>query len=288
MRHEIKKILVAIDFGEPSFNALNTAVCIAEKCGATLHIIHVQDHIFQFIGANAITINSVVNNSFSILTALASDIQKRSGIEPVLIEENGYATEMIVKSAVKHKCDLIVMGTYGASGFRNNYIGTTAYSVIKYAPCPVLIIPAGKKWESFEKPLFPVRPVITALRHYDTIRNLLKENSTLYILNLSSSSQPGAANDLNELVSEMKEKLNSDNITARIELNRRGPISQNILAQAEKSNSDLIIITPAIDVSPKHFYIGPNAHYVIHNARIPILVINKVNVYAVSNPESLS
>lgn len=287
MSHQIKSILVAIDFSEPSFNALHTAVCIAEKCKAAIYIIHVQDNIFQFIGANAITINSVVNNSSSILTALANDIEKKSGIKAVLIEEDGYATEAIVKNAVGHKFDLIVMGSYGASGYRNNYIGTTAYSVIKFAPCPVLIIPAEKRWESFERPLFPVRPVMTALRHYDVIRNFLRENSTLYILSLSYSGQPGMTSDINELISGMKEKLNRDKVTAKIEVNREGHISQNILAQADLSKSDLIVITPAIDVSPKHFYIGPNAHYILHNARVPVLVINKVNIYAISSPKVL-
>lgn len=288
MNHKIKNILVAVDFSEPSLNALHTAVCMAEKSGASIYIIHVQDNIFQFLGANAITINSVVNNSSNILTALANDIERKSGIKPVLVEEDGYATEAIVKNAVGHKCDLIVMGSYGASGYRNNYIGTTAYSVIKYAPCPVLIIPSGRKWESFGKPLFPVRPVMTALRHYDVIRNFLKENSTLYILSLSYSGQPGMTTDLNMLISEMEGKLTKDKITPKIEVNSEGSISQNILAQADLTKSDLIVITPAIDVSPKHFYIGPNAHFIMHNAKVPILVINKVNVYAISNPKAVS
>ena len=84
---KINRILVAIDFSEPSFNALETAACIAEKCGATLYLIHVQDNIFDFMGVSSLTMNSVANNSSSILTALATDIQRKSGIKPVIIEE---------------------------------------------------------------------------------------------------------------------------------------------------------------------------------------------------------
>jgi nucleotide-binding universal stress UspA family protein len=282
MRKKIEKILVAIDFSEPSFNGLETATCLAEKNGAVLHIIHVQDNVFHFMGVSSFTINSVANNASSILTALATDIQKKTGVKAIIIEETGYATEIIVKTAVKHKCDLIVMGTYGASGFRDGYIGTTAYTVVKFGPCPILLIPAGKKWTSFRKPLFPVRPVMTALRHYDIIRNFLEDNSTLAVLGLYHTEED-TVKDLNELVTEMEGKLIVNKITAKTVWGKESSISNNILAQADRANSDLIIVTPAIDVSAKAFYIGPNTHNIIHNGKIPILAINKVNVYALAN-----
>jgi nucleotide-binding universal stress UspA family protein len=281
MINKLKKILAAIDFSEPSFNALETAACLAEKSEAALYIVHVRDNIFDFMGINSLTINSVANNSSSILTALANDIQRKSGIKPVIIEETGYATEAIVKTAVKYKCDLIVMGTYGASGYRNNYIGTTAYSTVKFGPCPILLIPAGKKWTSFRNPLFPVRPVTTALRHYDIIRNFLEDNSTLAVLGLYHSEQD-TVDDLNELIAEMEGKLIVNKITAKTVLGSESSISKNILSQADRIYSDLIIVTQAIDVSAKTFYIGPNTHVIIHNGKVPVLVINKVNVYALT------
>lgn len=281
MNNTTKKILVAIDFSEPSFNALETATSLAEKSDAILYLVHVQDNIFSFIGISSLTINSVANNSSSILTALASDIQRKSGIKPVIIEETGYVTETIVKTAVQYKCDLIVMGTYGASGYRSGYIGTTAYSTIKFSPCPVLLIPAGKKWNSFSKPLFPVRPVTTALRHYDIVRNFLEDNSILAVLGLYHYEQD-TAEDLNELITEMEDKLVVNKITAKTVWGSESSISKNILAQAEKMNADLIIVTPAIDVSGKTFYIGPNTHSIIHNGKVPVLIINKVNVYALT------
>lgn len=277
---KIQKILFAIDFSESSFNALDTAVYLAEKCKATLYILHVQDNIFDFIRVSALTINSVANNSSDILTALANDIQKKSGVMPEIIEETGYVTEGILKTVIKYRCDLVVMGTYGASGYRNGYIGTTAYSVIKFAPCPVLLIPSSRKWLSFKKPLFPIRSVMTALRHYDVVRNLIEEYSTLYILGLFATGEQNGVNDLTELVAEMKERLTADNIMAKAHSIGGSSISQNVLKQAEKNNADLVIVTPVIDVSTKQFYVGPHAHYIIHNAKVPTLVINRINVHS--------
>jgi nucleotide-binding universal stress UspA family protein len=280
MNKTINRILVPIDFSEPSFTALETAACIAEKCGATLYLIHIQDNIFDFMGVSSLTMSSVANNSSSILTALATDIHRKSGIKPMIIEETGYVTEVIIKMAIKYRCDLITMGTYGASGYRNGYIGTTAYSTVKFAPCPVLLVPPGK-WISFRRPLFPVRPVSTALRYYDILRNFLEDNSNLTVLGLYNL-ESDSVEDLNGLVAEIEGRLTAKKMTAKTVWGSESSIAKNILQQSEKTNADLVIITPATDVSAKTFYIGPNTHEIIHNAKTPVLVINKVNVYALT------
>src|SRR5687767_5884246 len=213
MTNKINRILVPIDFSEPSFTALETAGCIAEKCGATLYLVQVQDNIFDFMWVSSLSLTSVANNSSSILTALATDIHRKSGIKPVIIEEAGYVTEVIIKTAIKYRCNLITMGTYGASGYRSGYIGTTAYSTVKFAPCPVLLIPPGK-WTTFRQPLFPVRPVSSALRYYDILRNFLEDNSNLTILGLYNL-ESDSVEDLNGLVSEIEGRLTAKKITAK-------------------------------------------------------------------------
>jgi hypothetical protein len=241
----------------------------------------VQDNIFDFLGVRTTSMTSVTSNSSSILSALATDIQKRSGIKPVIVEETGYVTEIIIKNAVKYRCDLITMGTYGASGYRKGYIGSTSYGTVKYTPCPVLLIPGGRKWTSFRQPLFPVRPVSTALRYYEIVRKFMEENSSPTVLGLYYYENQ-SVEDLNGLVSEIEGRMAAKKITAKTIWGSEHSISKDILMQVEKLNSDLVIVTPAIDVSPKTFYIGPNTHDIIHNAKIPVLFINKVNVYAFS------
>lgn len=277
----INRILVAVDFSEASLNALESAICIAEKNSASIYLVHVQDNIFDFLGVSTTSMTSVTSNSSSILSALATDIHKRSGIKPVIIEETGYVTEIIIKNAVKYRCDLITVGTYGATGYRKGYIGSTSYGTVKYTPCPVLLIPGGRKWTSFRQPLFPVRPVSTALRYYEIVRKFLEENSSPTVLGLYNYENQ-SVEDLNGLVSEIEGRMAAKKITAKTIWGSEHSISKDILMQVEKLNSDLVIVTPAIDVSPKTFYIGPNTHDIIHNARIPVLFINKVNVYAFS------
>lgn len=275
MRHAIKKILAAVDLSEPSLNALNTAVFLAEKCKAMLYMMYVKEDIHRFIGLDKPAVQNKPDHSEDILTALSHDIHHRTRRQPVVIRKEGHATQEILKSAVKHHCDLIVAGTSGMSGFREGSIGGHASAILKYAPCSVLTVPQGKKWNFFKKLLFPVRPAITSLRYYDILHNFLLPDSVLCLLGFSPSGHTGAIRDLDNLIAGVSDRIAVDNITVQAEWTSKTPVADNVLKYAEENKADLIVITPAIDVSPKQFYIGPNAHRIIHNARVPVLSINK-------------
>lgn len=280
MVNKLSRILVAIDFSDPSLNAIETAAVLAKRSNATLYGLHVQDDTLEFIGSPSMTMKSVSDNSRNILAAIATDIGNRYGIELLFYEESGNATETILKSAVKYRCEMIVTGSYGASGYRTGHIGTTAYNIVKYAPCPILLVPPNKNWISFRNPLFPVRPVITAFRHYDFIRHLLAPNATLNVLGVYNNNGHDVMYDIKELVTKIEDKLSTDKVKAQVTVcNSVNSIPQTILHEAEEKHSDIIIITPATDVSNKQFYVGPNMHFIIHNARIPVLVINRVNKF---------
>ncbi len=64
------------------------------------------------------------------------------------------------------------MGAYGASGHRDFFIGSNAYYTIKHACCPVLIVPEGKRWQDFNRVLFPLRPTLGAFKKYQYISDL--------------------------------------------------------------------------------------------------------------------
>ena len=61
--------------------------------------------------------------------------------------EVGYPTDMILEEAEKFKCDLIVMGTHGRTGFDHLIIGSVAAKVLRLAQCNTLVIPMKKNRE---------------------------------------------------------------------------------------------------------------------------------------------
>ena len=52
----------------------------------------------------------------------------------------GRAADEIVIQAKEDKVDLLVMGSHGRSGISHLLVGSVAESVVRHAPCPVLVV----------------------------------------------------------------------------------------------------------------------------------------------------
>ena len=68
------------------------------------------------------------------------DIARKAGIQAQSIVRVGIPTDEIVKVAEENNADLIVMGTRGLTGTKRALLGSTADQVIRWAPCPVLVV----------------------------------------------------------------------------------------------------------------------------------------------------
>jgi len=51
-----------------------------------------------------------------------------------------YVADQILAAAREWEADVIVIGTHGRSGVSRLVLGSTAESVVRHAPCPVLVI----------------------------------------------------------------------------------------------------------------------------------------------------
>jgi nucleotide-binding universal stress UspA family protein len=52
-------------------------------------------------------------------------------------------------------------------------------------------------------------------------------------------------------------------------------VAENISAAIEQLKSDLLVVTSALDITPKSFFIGPHTQDIINITRIPVLCIKK-------------
>jgi nucleotide-binding universal stress UspA family protein len=274
--YQIQRIVVPIDLSETSLNALDTAVALAQKHGATLQLLNVNETGFDPASDDVSFPSQAGAND--VLNALAGAIQHSSELKPEVIQQEGNVTEAIIRHSLESHCDLIVMGTSGASGHRNGFVGTNAYSVMKHAGCPVLIIPPKRKFLSFKKLLFPIRPVTGALQRYDVVCHLLSGYSSLDVLGLSYRSMEKETGVLEKIIDEIKDKLEIDRIKPRASWSNGNIISEDVLEFAQQNNSDLIVVTSVLDVTIKPNFIGPHSQKIINCSKVPVLSIKKVPV----------
>ncbi|MCU7549295.1 universal stress protein [Chitinophagaceae bacterium LB-8] len=273
--HQFNKILIPIDLSESSLNAFETALYLAECQKASVEIIYVQDNTFSSNNPNSLFNDRLFNNYEDIFNALADTANKKLGNKPKIIIEEGLASAAIVHTAIKNNCDLIVMGVHGASGFREQFIGTNAYNVVKYAECPVLTIPTKKKCKEFKNVLFPIKPLYGTFKNIDQVLALTSEmNTNLQMLCLSSYKNEDEQL-FSILIEELKSKLVGERINISTQFSSGNNFADHILTCADQLGVDLILLTSSIDITYKQQFIGPHTQRIIHQAKVPVLIMKR-------------
>ncbi|WP_421319446.1 universal stress protein [Aeromonas veronii] len=138
----IKTLLCPVDLSQMSRAVLDYAVFMAQSHQAQLKLIHVVDQLHGF-------------DSYKILHMTAIEIthemerQARTQLKELVATlpipatfdiRFGRAADEIVIQAKEDEVELIVMGSHGRSGISHLLVGSVAESVVRHAPCPVLVV----------------------------------------------------------------------------------------------------------------------------------------------------
>ncbi len=145
---KFKKILVATDFSEASLGALETAFDLALQGGSSVYLVHVMDPYVIAGDPTLILHTSVEGTSREVRQRLEELIPQEwredgDGLSPVVqshVLEGSGPARAITKFAEEKDVDLVVLGTHGQTGLTRLLMGSTAESLLRYAPCPVLVV----------------------------------------------------------------------------------------------------------------------------------------------------
>ncbi len=284
----IRHILVPIDFSAASLNALDTAVAMTKRHAAKLTLLHVvNESILSYHHADVLPITSAIpmiemmrDEAQEMLRQITDDVIEQHGIEVQGETTQGFVPSEICKSAERFGADLVVMGTHGASGFREFFMGTNAYAVVKHAPCPVLTVPPNGKWESFSRILFPVRDTPGALEKYDFLRKIIRQNkAVLHVLGIPDTNSPSSENWVEKSILKLKDKLRDDEVECQTQhLKPTEQVAKEVLHLAQKT--DLIAITATLDYGIRDFFVGPYTQQIVNHAQVPVLSIRPAKLPA--------
>lgn len=138
----IKQILVPTDFGGGSKEALDFAVGLAKKYGATVTLLHVYEiPVYPYSGlAMDVDWLTPVRAAAEQELSRAFAALKQSGCEARAQLECGVPWSQILAVAETQKADLIVMGTHGRKGVMHALLGSVAEKVVRFSPVPVLTV----------------------------------------------------------------------------------------------------------------------------------------------------
>ncbi len=146
----IQHVLFPTDFSTCAEGAYRHAAWLADRFGATLHVLHVVEDESAperdwpeapGTGHVQISLADVCEDLGLPLPAPAEDSDPYDLVEVVEAEVVGRkAPEAILDYVHDEEIDLIVLGTHGRQGWRRGVLGSVAEAVARRAPCPVLTV----------------------------------------------------------------------------------------------------------------------------------------------------
>lgn len=137
-----KRIVVALDFSDASRSALRRAIELAQTYSARLCLVHVVEPPPFISGAHTdplmLSSDKLQMLAQTKLNGIAdTEVPDASETESRVMK--GRSHKEIVKLAKSWRADLIVLATHGHTGLKHAFLGSTAESVVRYAPCAVLV-----------------------------------------------------------------------------------------------------------------------------------------------------
>lgn len=138
-------VLCPVDFSENSRGALRYAAAIASHLGARLTLLAVNDPLLVESAQIAAGPSHLVEDTVREVDTFCRETLggKVHAVGDVRLEVGaGKPAAEILRISRERGCDLIVMGSHGATGFRKLFFGSTTERVLRETTVPVLVTPA--------------------------------------------------------------------------------------------------------------------------------------------------
>ncbi len=142
---KMKRILVGSDFSSDSSLAIQYGLSLAQEFQSELHLAHViepavyKDMLKQNAQENEAYEEDLRGKLTDELTGMVPE-EVHHWCTPKAVLLAGQAHDELIKYAVVHKMDLIILGVRGRSLVESLLVGSTTDRVIRQAPCPVLSV----------------------------------------------------------------------------------------------------------------------------------------------------
>ncbi|MGV7107233.1 universal stress protein [Flavobacterium sp. U410] len=270
----MKRILVPTDFSQHAEYALKVAAQIAQKNNGEIFLIHMLE--LPTSGNDAISTSHEIPELMLFKNAAEAKLDalmdapylKDTKISKIMQFEMAFTG--IVKNAEIHNADLIVMGSHGASGFQEMFIGSNAEKVVRNSTTPVLII---KK----DDPAFAIDHFVFASDFSDEIKKPFEKvvqfanefNAHLHLLTINTPNNFKSTRVAQKIMDEFASNFKIHKFSTHIynDIN----VEKGILHFAKEVNADLIGMSTHGRKGISHFFNGSISEDLVNHAKRPVV-----------------
>ena len=137
----MKNILVTTDFSEKSIASLHVAINLAKQHNAKVYVLHAIELPIRLMTESQVSVPEAMY-FLNLTKQRFNDLKKEidTTVEVIDLVETAPLPEAVEEVVKKYHIDLVFMGSNGASGAKELFIGSNAEKVVRSASVPVLVI----------------------------------------------------------------------------------------------------------------------------------------------------
>ena len=194
----MKRIILPTDFSTTSINAIRFALQLYKDEECTFYLmntytpaVYQAEYVLHSPGQIGLG-DTYQSESEEHLNSLRDSLLKEfDNPAHTIINHSAYNTlvEEVNSMTENEEADLVIMGTQGATGAKEVFLGTHTVHMIQKSICPVMAIPEDYQYSGLNSILFPTDFEIDygSAQLHDLISLAKRNNSHVHILHLASS-----------------------------------------------------------------------------------------------------
>ncbi len=270
----MKTLLVPTDFSEKSQAALEFGLQLAEKYDYDVIIHHTVDFIntYDNMYMDTPNVNSFTQDVVEDCEIKLEDLLKKYGQNGIKVSKSLTVGNMIsdLKKVVKvREVDLIIIGTKGASGLKEFFVGSNTEKVVRLVNCPVISIPKISNFKDVRKILVPVdlrelRPGF--LKQISRLQQIFSASIEFIWVQTPHTIENGdlITEEFNNMLSEYEIASSSFSIVRNVFPD------EGILSYTKESRVDMIAMATHARRGLAHLFSGSLTEDVLNHLNVPM------------------
>jgi nucleotide-binding universal stress UspA family protein len=280
----IQRILVPVDFLPASECAIEYGSYLAKIFSAELFLLHILEdaHAYpnEWFGNKnkSADIRFIRKKVAEKLGEHSKNIKKKYGIVLRTLLTTGKPAAKITEAALKHTINLIVMGTHGASGFEEFFIGHTTHKVVNISPCPVITLREGIKVSEIKSIVLPIDESLHSRQKVHNVVTLaVKCKSIVHILGIILSKDKSDIAKFNIKISSVEKAVKKAGVNYTRKVIRGNNVAIEAINYAVKVSAELLAIMTDHESNITGGFMGAFAQQIINHSMVPVLSIKPVS-----------
>ena len=256
----MKNILVTTDFSEKSIASLHVAMSLAKQHNAKVYVLHAIELPIRLMTESQVSFPEAMY-FLNLTKQRFNDLKKEidTTVEVIDLVETAPLPEAVEEVVKKYHIDLVFMGSNGASGAKELFIGSNAEKVVRSASVPVLVIKNPHEKLKIKHMMFGCDFSKRFLKPFEKALKLAKVF--------------GAKVDLNKRMEEFLKEAEHARQHFETHVYNDIRVETGILNYVKENDIDLICMFPNGRKGIAHFFNGSISSDLVNHSSTPVLTI---------------